>query len=469
MRLLHTTTLELHHFLGPPFHCPKYAILSHMWGEEEVVTFSDLAEGRAQSKIGFKKIYGCCAKAASDGFDYVWIDVCCIDKLNSNEINETIISMYSWFESADICYAYLSDISSSTSEVQFELPKCEWFTRSWTLLELLAPSSVEFFDADWGLIGTKASLADLISEITGIREAVLTGAVRLDQCQVSEKMAWASNRQCVRPEDRAYCLMGLFGVSIIPSYGEGGDRAFRRLKEAIREDYYANAPSEIGRTGMRLLVTNSDPLRIRNFAASDDPKYAILSHTWGRGEVSFQDLRTGDAEKKLGYQKIKKCCELAALHGFEYAWVDTCCIDKTSSAELQEAICSMYDWYQNAQICYVYLEDYSKMSGQVDLWSCRWFRRGWTLRKSFLGVNEDRSSLNKFLQRNSSHQPSSNSTMLNGKRSVLSPAFATNFLPLPASTSPFCVEKIPRNVPLPRECPGRRRGPPPVSKIQLTV
>jgi hypothetical protein len=376
MRLLNTKTLELYEFYDS---LPPYAILSHTWGDEEV-TFYDLQGGRHHMKSGFQKIQHCCTKAASYGLEFVWIDTCCIDKTSSAELSEAIISMYKWYENATVCYAYLSDLSVSSSEVQSVLPKCRWFFRGWTLLELIAPSSVVFYDAQWVNIGTKQSLLDTISEITGIRTSVLTGSTPLDQCQVSEKMAWASQRETTRVEDRAYCLMGLFSVSMAPSYGEG-NRAFRRLQEAIREDYYSSAPPDIGRTGMRLLVTNSDPLRIRNFAASEDPKYAILSHTWGKDEVSFQDLRTGDAETRLGYRKIKKCCELAALHGFEYAWVDTCCIDKTSSAELQEAICSMYQWYKNAQICYVYLEDYSAASGKVDFWSCRWFGRGWTLRK----------------------------------------------------------------------------------------
>ena len=130
---------------------------------------------------------------------------------------------------------------------------------------------------------------------------------------------------------------------------------------------------------MRLLNTNT--IELLQFSGDEVPPYAILSHTWGQQEALFQDVQTGEADRKSGYEKIKKCCELAAKDGFEYAWIDTCCIDKTSSAELQEAICSMYQWYKNAQICYVYLEDYSTLSGQVNLWSCQWFERGWTLRE----------------------------------------------------------------------------------------
>jgi len=135
-------------------------------------------------------------------------------------------------------------------------------------------------------------------------------------------------------------------------------------------------------SGLRLLNVDSRPLAIETFASQDEPDYAILSHTWSSNEVSFQDILLGKAQHKKGYQKIKNCCEHASRHGFKYVWVDTCCIDKTSSAELQEAICSMHKWYKNAQICYVYLEDYMPWSSQPSqLSSCKWFKRGWTLRK----------------------------------------------------------------------------------------
>jgi hypothetical protein len=133
---------------------------------------------------------------------------------------------------------------------------------------------------------------------------------------------------------------------------------------------------------MRLLHSKS--LALKEFIGQDIPPYAILSHTWGEGEVSFQDLRTGEAPKKAGYQKIQHCCEEAAKDGFEYAWVDTCCIDKTSSSELSEAINSMYRWYQEAGVCYVYLSDVSNVSSigselegiEVALTVSRWFTRG---------------------------------------------------------------------------------------------
>jgi Heterokaryon incompatibility protein (HET) len=133
---------------------------------------------------------------------------------------------------------------------------------------------------------------------------------------------------------------------------------------------------------MRLLCSKS--LVLKEFSDKRLPPYAILSHTWGEGEMSLQDLEDGREPEKPGYQKVLRCCEEAARDGFSYTWVDTCCIDKTSSSELSEAINSMYRWYQQAGVCYVYLADVSKIPAfqasdaeiESALSTCRWFTRG---------------------------------------------------------------------------------------------
>jgi hypothetical protein len=117
---------------------------------------------------------------------------------------------------------------------------------------------------------------------------------------------------------------------------------------------------------MRLLDTTS--LELKEFADDEIPIYAILSHTWGKEEVSFQEMQhrsldlvirhqSTPLEKKAGYSKIRGSCKIAAQDGLTYIWIDTCCIDKISSAELTESINSMYKWYQNASVCYAYLSD----------------------------------------------------------------------------------------------------------------
>jgi len=124
-------------------------------------------------------------------------------------------------------------------------------------------------------------------------------------------------------------------------------------------------------------------MRLHEFFGEKIPRYAILSHTWGRDEVTFKDLNEPAAVEMRGYRKIRATCEQAFREGLFYAWIDTCCIDKSSSAELSEAINSMFEWYRNAYVCYAYLDDCVKDSFDSidDFSACRWFQRGWTLQE----------------------------------------------------------------------------------------
>ncbi|KAG9236043.1 heterokaryon incompatibility protein-domain-containing protein [Amylocarpus encephaloides] len=339
----------------------------------------DLSGDDGKKREDYHKIRFCEEQALRDGLEYLWVDSFCLDRMSTEAVN----SMFRWCAEATRCYVFLSDVSTyqydehaaDQDDVLSAFRKSRWFTRGWTLQELIAPRDVEFYTAQWISIGTKMSLATIISEITGIPREVLTHSKRHDEYSVPERMAWASHRRTTRIEDRAYCLMGLFGVNMPLLYGEG-ENASQRLQKEIM-----SLTNQI--SGLRLLVVDSNPLTIETFASKDQPEYAILSHTWGTNEVSFQDILLGKApDRRGGYQKIKKCCEQAARDGFKYLWVDTCCIDKSSSAELQEAICSMYKWYQNARVCYAYLEDYEpETSPPSQLSSCKWFTRGWTLQE----------------------------------------------------------------------------------------
>ena len=111
------------------------------------------------------------------------------------------------------------------------------------------------------------------------------------------------------------------------------------------------------------------------------PDYAILSHTWGEREVTFQEIQNASysLDEATGYKKIKGCCEQATSDGFKYVWIDTCCIDKTNNVELTEAINSMFQWYRNAQVCYVYLVDVPSneepRSEDSKFRKSRWFTR----------------------------------------------------------------------------------------------
>jgi hypothetical protein len=122
---------------------------------------------------------------------------------------------------------------------------------------------------------------------------------------------------------------------------------------------------------MRLINTRT--WLFEEFIGQDIPEYAILSHTWGADEVSYQDYISGTHKSKRGYRKIKKTCVLAAEAGIRHVWIDTCCIDKKSSAELSEAINSMYRWYEQSKICYAFLSDLSGESVLSEsLGQCRW-------------------------------------------------------------------------------------------------
>ena len=234
MRLLDTATLELHEFFDREI--PPYAILSHTWGEGEV-SFQEIQPGDGIFKKGYAKIRGCCKLAASDGFEYAWVDTCCIDKTSSAELSEAINSMYHWYRFSEACYVFLTDVPANLekSTAQQALCKSKWFTRGWTLQELIASPSIMFFDSEWGELRTKDSLGPLITEITKISREVLQDVDKMERFSVAQKMSWASKRVTTRVEDIAYCLLGIFGVNMLLLYGEG-EHAFVRLQEEIMKN-----------------------------------------------------------------------------------------------------------------------------------------------------------------------------------------------------------------------------------------
>jgi hypothetical protein len=228
MRLLNSRTFEFRTFYQD---APPYAILSHRWGKEgEELTFQDLQVGTGVEKQGYAKMLACCARAVKDGYDYVWMDTCCIDKTNNVELQSAINSMFSWYKKSEVCYALLSDCDADN--YLHDVAHSEYFTRGWTLQELIAPRELVFFDRNWFPLGSKTILKDLISNITAISPEVLTGQ-DLESSSVAQRMSWASLRKTTRPEDIAYCLTGLFGVTMPMMYGEGMEQAFVRLQEAI--------------------------------------------------------------------------------------------------------------------------------------------------------------------------------------------------------------------------------------------
>ncbi|KAI6145872.1 heterokaryon incompatibility protein-domain-containing protein [Pisolithus tinctorius] len=227
----------------------RYAILSHRWGAEvgyeEMIGLMKMREEErkeVRQRDGYQKIIKSCQQAKKGGYEWLWIDTCCIDKRSSSELSEAINSMYRWYQKAQVCYAYLNDVDESVFPVMGDDKKFdksngwpEWFVRGWTLQELIAPKQVEFFNKDWVSIGNKGRLAPVLQDITGIPAEVLRVGLDAKRLSVAQIMSWAAGRQTTRAEDRAYSLMGLFGVNMPMLYGEG-KKAFRRLQlEIIRE------------------------------------------------------------------------------------------------------------------------------------------------------------------------------------------------------------------------------------------
>ncbi|RYO95181.1 hypothetical protein DL764_007729 [Monosporascus ibericus] len=235
MRLINVKSFKLEEFLD--YKTPPYAILSHTWGDDcEELTFRDVEEGKFDKlSVGWVKFRGSCRQAEKDGLGYVWIDTCCIDKTNLVELSEAINSMFRWYRRASLCYAYLSDVPGEDDPRKHEskFRTSRWFGRGWTLQELLAPKDVRFYNSAWGYLGNKGSMRAVIGKITGVPRQFLLGITELHSASVAQRMSWAAGRDTKRKEDLAYCLLGIFGVTMPMIYGEGGDQAFFRLQEQI--------------------------------------------------------------------------------------------------------------------------------------------------------------------------------------------------------------------------------------------
>lgn len=243
---------------------PPYAILSHTWEIDEEVTFDELKEStrkrkrESKRKSGYDKLQFCGQQAKRDGLRYFWVDTCCIDKANKGELSFAINSMFRWYHNATRCYVYLSDVSSrpcntsddlSSRPWESDFQRSKWFTRGWTLQELLAPHSVEFFSCEGRRLGDKRSLMQQIHRTTGIPQAALQGAP-LSQFNVDERMSWIEQRNTTLEEDKAYSLLGIVDVYVPPIYGEGTASAFKRLMDEISkrekcvQDLHATDPRD---------------------------------------------------------------------------------------------------------------------------------------------------------------------------------------------------------------------------------
>ncbi|KAI6004263.1 heterokaryon incompatibility protein-domain-containing protein, partial [Pisolithus albus] len=219
-----------------------YAILSHRWADEvDYMEIMELAKMENRDEIrernGYQKIVKSCQQAENDGLEWLWVDTCCIDKRNSTELSEALNSMFRWYENSKRYYAYLHDVDVFPTTPDHETFGAfngwpEWFSRGWTLQELIAPMDLRFFNKDWQFIGDKRNLARTLVEITRVPCGVLEDGLAAYGPSVAQVMSWAADRRTTRDEDRAYSLMGLLDVHMPMLYGEG-KKAFLRLQQEI--------------------------------------------------------------------------------------------------------------------------------------------------------------------------------------------------------------------------------------------
>ena len=261
MRFLNTTTFQFQDdskISGDA----RYAILSHRWiqdgegGEISLTTLNatELSDASLQTP-SLNKLRGACAKAKEQGLTWIWIDTCCIDQTSSSELAKAINSMFRLYRQSAVCYIYLHDVVASASEEEpfrkFTHKRvksskyAEWFERGWTLQELVASKNAQFYDKNWGYLGTKDSLAHDVRTLTGIDEDYLRGVKDIRTASIATKMSWMANRVTKEPEDRAYSMMGIFDVNLSLCYGEGGSRAFMRLQRELLEKFTVRTDESI--------------------------------------------------------------------------------------------------------------------------------------------------------------------------------------------------------------------------------
>ncbi|KAI1274341.1 hypothetical protein F5Y07DRAFT_401423 [Xylaria sp. FL0933] len=280
MRLLNIRTFVVEEFYDPP----KYAILSHTWDRELT-----LQEWQSSSE-------------QQDGLDYIWIDTICIDKTSSAELSEAINSMFSWYEGAEVCYAYLSDVGFQDLAGIRESPlrKSRWLTRGWTLQELIAPSELIFYSCEWIKIGTRDQLGRLVSLIMGIESQYLMrerslrpserstiGAIDglartpFHSATIAERLSWISNRVTTRPEDIAYCLLGLFQINMPLLYGERGNAWIRLQKEliALSDDESISAWASVPLLEALMSAGNNYLRRLNLLVAANDDLFGSSPET----------------------------------------------------------------------------------------------------------------------------------------------------------------------------------------------
>ncbi|KAF5353729.1 hypothetical protein D9758_008675 [Tetrapyrgos nigripes] len=284
-RLINTCTRKLEEFPSDDS-VPCYAILSHRWEAGQEISYQEMVHlsDTLRLKSGYKKIVNACNLARQDGHAYIWIDTCCINSGDHGQRSQDINSMFNYYEHSGVCLVYLHDYTTPPDSNDYlggpidsdefdnwkpspELEDSTWFSRGWTLQELLAPPSVLFITAEWKPIrvGMKLLCSD-IQRVTGISVDVLVGREKINTISIVERMSWAINRQTTKEEDRAYCLLGLLDVTMESRYGEGVESAFERLSNVLHE-CYPDRLEGVPKTGRDIM----EYLSVKNAETQNDP------------------------------------------------------------------------------------------------------------------------------------------------------------------------------------------------------
>ena len=330
MWLINTATFELESFMRRP---PPYAILSHRWGsEKDEVSFKEWQEDHAKirDRPGYIKILKARDQARLEGYSYLWVDTNCIDKSSSAELSEAINSMFRYYAQSVVCYAFLEDVDDlpnmSHPATDNDLvglagttfAHSAWFTRGWTLQELLAPERLIFFSASWKRIGTKQELVPVLQAVTGIRKDYLMSPKKVKKASIARRLSWVSNRITTRLEDIAYCMLGILDVNMPLLYGEE-HRAFQRLQEEVMKhssDHSIFAWNWLPESGPHKTQKRADYLREIGWAYGGPVSFEMNTSILAADPVLFYA-----SEDLVDHQEFTSGTQLTDVEKRRLAWM----------------------------------------------------------------------------------------------------------------------------------------------------